>query len=578
MSVYKLQPNEIQFTINTPTPNSDTFVSCILSTPEDGKKGTLRAGMLMHGIGAHKNTCYQSKLARKLSKEQGMFLVRFDFRNCGDSSKTKEQGRTLQNDIEDMNAVYEWLSNGGYKGRKLFVDSLIGHSRGVVDVFNWQLSNPDKFVMNLVACAGRYIGNGLHESIKADQPDFEKRGGHVIQGFQDGQYKDVWVPLAETKSLTELHMHTVEKINGDTDTLCVYGSRENVIPLEDAAHYTNSLRERNTLILIPGADHCFRGVDRVAEEEWKTCGHPIIEKLGIIDYTADVAEKVADWMSVGSMNRRFYAKHRNIHKYLPRWKTVDGVINFRDIGGWATKKNQTVRFGHIFRSGMMDGITEAGVSAMQNLGIKKVFRISLPSWTEQSDNGADFAAHGIAVEDVICDSAFEDTFMDLTATLVLGGEHTEAFHQALLEKYVPLCRPIFLHLRDEPASAFLMSSSLGKDYTSIVVALLLLLVGVDPLIIAQEYMLSHNEVQTVENFHRFTGFSGNASVAGQQQPLQKRVFKKGDVDRLLDSTSTLMLQTLATFEQKYTTAVRYFKEELGFNDSDISSIVSHLVL
>ena len=51
---------------------------------------------------------------------------------------------------------------------------------------------------------------------------------------------------------------------------------------------------------------------------------------------------------------------------------VDGVVNFRDIGGYHTADGHRVRTGLIYRSGALGGITEKGMATLQGLGIKLV--------------------------------------------------------------------------------------------------------------------------------------------------------------------------------------------------------------
>ena len=55
----------------------------------------------------------------------------------------------------------------------------------------------------------------------------------------------------------------------------------------------------------------------------------------------------------------------------PRNLKVEGVTNFRDIGGWKTKSGRTVKQGMIYRTARVDYITEAGLKTMrEELGIK----------------------------------------------------------------------------------------------------------------------------------------------------------------------------------------------------------------
>jgi hypothetical protein len=53
----------------------------------------------------------------------------------------------------------------------------------------------------------------------------------------------------------------------------------------------------------------------------------------------------------------------------PPWFDVDGVPNCRDIAGGLAE----IRSGFIWRSGMLESITERGKEDIVNLGIKKIF-------------------------------------------------------------------------------------------------------------------------------------------------------------------------------------------------------------
>lgn len=590
MSAYKLQENEIQFTLNTPTAESKNFISCILSKPvENGYHETKRAAMLMHGIGSQKNSNYQSKLARKLSKEQGMYVVRFDFRNCGDSSKTGKLGRTLNDDLDDMSAVYEWLSGGGFEGKKLFVDTLIGHSRGVVDVFNWQLNNMDKFVINLVACAGRFIGHGLPDSIRKNHPDFENKGGHYIRGFQDGAYTDVWIPLEETQSLGVLHMKTVQKITCDTDTLCIYGTREQVIPLQDAAHYVNCLGDRNTMAIIPGADHCFRGIVKIPENEWATCDKPINKNTGFIDYNYEVTDIVANWMSPESMNERFFEKNKNIHKFLKRWKNIDGVYNCRDIGGWNTKNGKIVKFNKVFRSSNLSEITQGGITKIKELGIKKIFDLRLPiekSWANGNkylENEEDFEITPLISSTL--DLEIENIISIMRTKQALNyAFNVVDVYDNILNGLIPFYKPIFQHFIDDPEVPVLIHCNMGKDETSVVIMLLLLVCGVDPLIVAGEYSLSTQGIK--EDFISIKNML--ISQTSFQEKLQKCVdtnkptldwsFTKDGISNLLESQSTTMLDIITLLNEKYGGVETYLQNNIGFTLTEIEQIKENMTL
>lgn len=582
MSGYQLQENEIEFQLPTPTPDSKFFISCILSKPEKNGKypETLRSAMLMHGIGSHKNNVYNSKLARKLSKDYGMYVVRFDFRNCGGSSKTGKIGRTLQHDIEDMNVVYNWLTNGGFNNKKLFVDTLIGHSRGVVDVFNWQLENKDKFVINLVACAGRFIGNGLFKSLKEKFPNFENEGGHTIKGFQDGKYQDVWVPIEETKSISTLHMSTVKDINHDTDTLCIYGTREQVIPLEDAAHYVNYLGDRNKLVLIPGADHCYRGIVEIPENEWfKYDDKAIIKPEGIINYNYDVAEIISKWISNDEMNERFFEKHKLIHKYLPRFKEIKGFFNFRDFGGYNTNDGKVVKYNLLFRSGNLnENIELDSIKEIEKLNIKQIFDLRFLNENNNGNNSNNKIKTNYLFEKIDINN-YEKNYLKTAVDWNLLSESFEY----IIEKIIPFSgKEIFNYLSNDKIEPILITSVLGKDRVGVLVILLLLLCNVDPLIIAEEFTLSkqgikENEdevIKLIKNNENISKFN----FENEFKPNPQWTFSNNGINNLLRLESKVILDTIRRFEDKYGSIEDYLEKQVGLTTEQINKIRSNLLI
>lgn len=581
-SGYILQTNETEFMLSSATPGIQ--LSCVKTSPVTEEQiaemetypldvnlklkgapypATKRAVIIMHGIGGHKNYTYHSKLARKLAHEQGITSIRFDFRNCGSSTKTGRLGRTLQNDIDDCQAVFEYLLKEGYS-----VDALIGHSRGVVDVFNWQLKHKDTFVPNLVACAGRFIGKGLSDSIRRKHPNFEKEGGHTIQGFQDGAYRDVFVPLAETESLSELFMTTVSEITKYSNTTTVYGLKEEIIPLVDAAHYANALAERNTLVFIPNATHSYYSTDKIPKEEWGHTEVPVNEKLCRLDYNYQVTDTVAEWLSTESVRCRFYERNMNIHEFLPRWKNVEGVANFRDVGGWQTamptwSTGKHIKWGRIFRCASIDHMTVQGQQTLLDLGVKKVFdfRSGFEVGSRDFQLLGDVEFVSLAAEDITQDGAKFYLAMAKTWKNYIN------VYEFLLEEVVPTYKPVFEHLRDSQ-DPILYHCTAGKDRTGILTAVILKMLKVPNEIIAAEYELT---TEGLKPSHK--------KLSQFVAPILEKhgLPEHPSVDNLLASKYEVMLETLLNFDQKYESIDSYLSSKLGLSQADLSAIRTNLL-
>ena len=56
----------------------------------------------------------------------------------------------------------------------------------------------------------------------------------------------------------------------------------------------------------------------------------------------------------------------------------EGVMNFRDLGGYRTSQGATVRWGRLFRSGGLHYMTDADVRQARAMGIRSVLDLRRP--------------------------------------------------------------------------------------------------------------------------------------------------------------------------------------------------------
>jgi len=62
---------------------------------------------------------------------------------------------------------------------------------------------------------------------------------------------------------------------------------------------------------------------------------------------------------------------------------IEGVINFRDLGGYQTSDGRQVMWGRVFRSGQMDRPTEKGIKALAALDVKTVVDLRFSQESER---------------------------------------------------------------------------------------------------------------------------------------------------------------------------------------------------
>jgi len=73
-------------------------------------------------------------------------------------------------------------------------------------------------------------------------------------------------------------------------------------------------------------------------------------------------------MSVSDHNSAFQVALNQRQQVLP----IDGVINFRDLGGYQGHNGKRVRYERVYRSAQLSQITDLGAQQAASLGIKSI--------------------------------------------------------------------------------------------------------------------------------------------------------------------------------------------------------------
>jgi protein-tyrosine phosphatase len=63
---------------------------------------------------------------------------------------------------------------------------------------------------------------------------------------------------------------------------------------------------------------------------------------------------------------------------------LDGQSNFRDLGGYETVDGRQVKWGEVFRSGRLPGLSDADVDRLGSLGVRTVVNFLTPAEVEHA--------------------------------------------------------------------------------------------------------------------------------------------------------------------------------------------------
>jgi hypothetical protein len=255
--------------------------------------------------------------------------------------------------------------------------------------------------------------------------------------------------------------------------LFLFAERE-IVPITDATHWSNLLQGRHTLRLIPHADHNFF-VPATPSSPRRNCN-------------PQVAEIITTWLGPEGERDRFAHRASTIGS-IRRWKDIDGVSNFRDLGGWQTIHANYIKPHRIFRCADLSSITEAGKKALKTLKVTKVF--DLRSVPEIIKNGVG-RIEGIEWIPV---PVFREEDYSPEKMAIRWGYYTSGL-DGFVSAYTGILRngrdPFGVILRqlrdsDEP---IVIHCTAGKDRTGVICAIILKLLGCEDEVVAREYELT----------------------------------------------------------------------------------------
>lgn len=172
---------------------------------------------------------------------------------------------------------------------------------------------------------------------------------------------------------------------------------------------------------------------------------------------------------------------------------LEGVNNFRDMGGYRAHGGRTVTWGRLFRSGRLSGLTDGDRSRVKALGLDLVvdFRHHLECEREPSAWGQ---GPGPRTENLEIIPGSLDGFFGGPGEDRATRDRTVAFMEALYRVFVlghtEVYRAMFTRILEIPDGRVLLHCAAGKDRTGFGSALILLALGVSREDVMEDYLLT----------------------------------------------------------------------------------------
>ena len=264
---------------------------------------------------------------------------------------------------------------------------------------------------------------------------------------------------------------------------------------------------------------------------------------------------------------------------------IEGVINFRDLGGYVTTDGRKVKWGQVYRSAQLDRLSDVGIKKMAEMDIQSVIDLRF------SDETRRYPTIREAVPNAQI-SAWQDELEPIETT---GSDDIQRSWKASLETNDPaqvreamrvnypkklyshraIYRKMLLQLA-KGQLPLVFHCAAGKDRTGVAAALLLSLLGVNDKQIVQDYLLTQQEIQRLlEDW-----MSGGAGHQSGSEDFQKKLasYPRDVIQPVFDADESYIQTLLDYVDQNYGGFTQYALRILELERNDIESLKNNLLV
>lgn len=256
---------------------------------------------------------------------------------------------------------------------------------------------------------------------------------------------------------------------------------------------------------------------------------------------------------------------------------IEGMNNFRDMGGYLTQDHRKVKWKRLYRSDHLYNATENGIAMLKPLNIQAVIDYRSPNEIAKYPNkviGAekiyqfDPNAHTAELAAQFTSSK-ENEDENLVNKIIEQKQNGCLVHydDIVMKQYKnfvekPECQKAFASMLKVAANlkgeAFIQHCRGGKDRTGFGAMLLLGVLGVDKNQIIDDYMLTH-----INRLERNRQKMAIYRQLTQDQEVLNYLYS------LIDSKPEFIEMSIDTIEQKYGSIQRYTEQQLGISKAEI---------
>jgi protein-tyrosine phosphatase len=260
-------------------------------------------------------------------------------------------------------------------------------------------------------------------------------------------------------------------------------------------------------------------------------------------------------------------------RHLP----LQGTPNFRDLGGYATTDGHFVRWGLIYRSGVLSHLTPSDFTYLSQLGVRVVcdFRDAQENATDPERWIPDAPVEHVSVPIGSGSGNGNNTGTTTMEQMLAKNPSAAELRQWLTDKYgqfaftnAPEYAKVFAQLKQDHLP-LLYHCTAGKDRTGVFSALLLLTLGVPEKTVLADYALTDQYL-----LHSMSEEDSRKMLANNPGLAHLTVEQR---NVLMAADPEYLKSTLRQINEKYGSFDAYRRSALGVSDHDMEVLRARLL-
>jgi protein-tyrosine phosphatase len=265
------------------------------------------------------------------------------------------------------------------------------------------------------------------------------------------------------------------------------------------------------------------------------------------------------------------SRNGGVTRVAERLLPLKGGRNFRDLGGYRAAGGRQVRWGKLYRSGVMAGLTLEDMTYLRSLGLTVICDLRSPQ--ERASEPNPFIKAG-GVEVVAVDYKMPGGLGAL-ARAKTREEAVTAFANAYIE-FLDVLAPQYTDMFARMVHGqvpLAMNCTAGKDRTGVGSALVLSVLGVSRDTVVADYALS--QVYTPASVYMRQAADPAKAPATGLPPDQTKALSampNAAMQVMMGSDPDVMRQALAQVDAKFGGPVKLAKDRFGLTDAAIAHL------